>query len=84
MQYRRLGQSGLNVSELSLGRWPTFGVTRAELALAWAQRQPAISSVITGATKPGQLESNLKAVSITLSSDVLTAIDAVFPPTAES
>lgn len=25
MQYRRLGQSGLKVSELSLGAWVTFG-----------------------------------------------------------
>jgi voltage-dependent potassium channel beta subunit len=61
-----------------------LGVTRAELSLAWALRHPEISSVITGATKPGQLESNLRAASITLSGDVLAAIDAIFSPTGES
>ncbi|MBN1123219.1 MAG: aldo/keto reductase [Anaerolineae bacterium] len=61
-----------------------LGVTRAELALAWALRHTEISSVITGATKPGQLESNLKAISITLTNDVLAAIDAIFSPTGES
>lgn len=56
------------------------GVTRAELALAWALRQEAISSVITGATKVNQLESNLKAASVELSDDVLNRLDEIFDP----
>ncbi len=54
-----------------------LGITRADLALAWALRQEAISSVITGATRPSQLESNLKAAEVRLSEDVLAAIEAV-------
>lgn len=57
-----------------------LGVTRAQLAIAWALRQPAISSVITGASKLEQLESNLKAAELQLSDDVLKAIDAIFSP----
>lgn len=54
-----------------------LGVTRAELALAWTLRNGYVSSAITGATKVSQLESNLKALAITLDNDVLAEIDAI-------
>lgn len=54
-----------------------LGVTRAELALAWTLRKPGVSSAITGATKLSQLESNLKALDITLDDDVQAEIDAI-------
>lgn len=57
-----------------------LGVGRAQLALAWCLRQTAISSVITGATKPEQLEDNLKAAEISLTADTLRQIDAIFEP----
>jgi len=57
-----------------------LGVTRAQLAIAWTLRQPAVSSAITGATKRSQLEDTLKAVEIELSDDVLEHIDELFPP----
>lgn len=57
-----------------------LGISRAELALAWALRQSAISSVITGATKPSQLESNLKAANVELAGDVQSALDEIFSP----
>lgn len=55
-----------------------LGVTRAQLAIAWTLRQPAVSSAITGATKVKQLEETLRAVEVELSDDVLEAIDDIF------
>lgn len=57
-----------------------LNITRAQLAIAWALRQPAVSSVITGATKVAQLEENLGAVAIELSPDILAQIDLIFAP----
>jgi aryl-alcohol dehydrogenase-like predicted oxidoreductase len=60
-----------------------LGITMAQLALAWCLRQPGVSSVIVGATRPQQLEDNCKASGLRLPDDVLERIDAVFPgPTA--
>ncbi|HOA24580.1 MAG: aldo/keto reductase family protein [Aggregatilineales bacterium] len=61
-----------------------LGITRAELAIAWALRQPAISSVITGATKLSQLESNLRAAEVKLTDDVLARIDKIFSPAEQA
>lgn len=60
-----------------------LGVTRAELAIAWALRHEAVSSVITGATSLTQLETNLKAAQIVLSEDALKALDVIFDPALE-
>lgn len=57
-----------------------LGITRAELAIAWALRHEALSSVITGATKVSQLESNLKAAQVELTDDILAKLDAIFDP----
>jgi aryl-alcohol dehydrogenase-like predicted oxidoreductase len=52
----------------------------AQLALAWLLRRKEVSSVITGATKLSQLESNLKAAEFVskLSNDILEDIDTMF------
>jgi voltage-dependent potassium channel beta subunit len=55
-----------------------LNVSRADLAVAWQLRHPAISSVITGATKVEQLEDNLRAADIMLPDDVLRQIDEIF------
>jgi voltage-dependent potassium channel beta subunit len=57
-----------------------LGISRAQLGLAWILRHPAISSVITGATRVAQLESNLAAGGVEPSGDVLARIDALFSP----
>jgi aryl-alcohol dehydrogenase-like predicted oxidoreductase len=46
-----------------------------ELAFSWLAARPAVASVIAGATKPEQLEQNVKAVSWALSADDLAEID---------
>ncbi|HUY76902.1 MAG TPA: aldo/keto reductase family protein, partial [Ktedonobacterales bacterium] len=43
-----------------------LGVTRSQLALAWALRQPGVSCVITGATRPDQVTENVRAADVTL------------------
>ncbi len=54
-----------------------LGINRAQLALAWALRTDAVSSVIIGATRPEQVEDNIGAAEVALSPDVLAAIDTV-------
>lgn len=47
------------------------------LALAWTLRDSVISSVITGATKPSQLESNLLAGDMEIAPDTIEEIDRI-------
>jgi voltage-dependent potassium channel beta subunit len=54
-----------------------LGITRSQLALAWVLRQPGVSSVITGATKQDQVEDNVRAADVSLSRDVVDAIDDI-------
>jgi voltage-dependent potassium channel beta subunit len=54
------------------------GVTRGQLALAWCLAHPNVSSVITGATKPEQIEENVKAASVTLTSEQKQRLDELF------
>lgn len=41
-----------------------LGCTRAQLALAWCLKNPNVSTVITGASRPEQVEENMKALSV--------------------
>ena len=47
------------------GRWKRFakqrGHTLLELAFSWLAAQPVVACVIAGATRPEQLEANVKA-----------------------
>ena len=54
-----------------------LGLTRAQLAIAWILRQPGVSSVITGATKAGQIEDTVKAAGVTLSAEVIERIEGI-------
>ena len=53
--------------------------TMAQLALAWCLKNPFVSTVITGATRPEQVAENMKAseVASKLSSEVMERIDKV-------
>jgi aryl-alcohol dehydrogenase-like predicted oxidoreductase len=52
------------------------GLSLSELALAWVLRRPEVASAITGASRPEQVQANAKASGVTLSRDILDAIDA--------
>jgi aryl-alcohol dehydrogenase-like predicted oxidoreductase len=41
-----------------------LGCTRAQLAIAWCLKNPNVSTVITGATRPEQVRENLKALEV--------------------
>jgi voltage-dependent potassium channel beta subunit len=55
------------------------GLSMAQLALAWCLRQPSVSSVIVGVTRPEQLTDNLEAAGKTLPTELQARIDALFP-----
>jgi diketogulonate reductase-like aldo/keto reductase len=55
------------------------GITAAQLALAWALRQPDVIA-IPKAVQPAHLLDNLAAASIELSAAELSQVDAAFPP----
>lgn len=52
------------------------GLTMAQLAVAWVLQNTNVASAIVGATKPEQLEDNVKGVGLTLEPAILDAIDA--------
>ncbi len=54
-----------------------LGVTLSVLALAWILRLPQISSVITGASKPEQLEANVAASGFRIPEEALDEIEKI-------
>jgi aryl-alcohol dehydrogenase-like predicted oxidoreductase len=55
----------------------THGKTMLELAFSWLLSRPPVSSVIAGATKPEQLEQNVKAGTWKLTPEELAEIDHI-------
>jgi aryl-alcohol dehydrogenase-like predicted oxidoreductase len=53
----------------------------AQIAIAWLLAKPVVSSVIVGASKPHQLEDNLKAADLKLSEEEVAELDAITAPT---
>lgn len=53
------------------------GVSVARIALAWLLHQPHVTSVIVGAKRVAQLDDNVGATEVTLTSDDLAALDSV-------
>ena len=56
------------------------GHTVGELALAWLLANPAVCSVIAGATSPEQVAQNVAAADWSLTPDDLKGIDEIVPP----
>jgi voltage-dependent potassium channel beta subunit len=54
-----------------------IGCTLAQLALAWCLKNPNVSSVITGASRPAQVKENMQAIAVVekLTPDVMARID---------
>jgi len=51
------------------------GMTMAQMAIAWVLRQPNVTSAITGATRPEQVDENVKASEKKLDRATLDGID---------
>jgi len=52
-------------------------ITLSQLAIAWILRQDNVASALVGASRPGQIEENVKASGIRLSEDVLEQIEKI-------
>ncbi|HEY3504281.1 MAG TPA: aldo/keto reductase family protein [Actinocatenispora sp.] len=55
-----------------------YGLTLAQLAVAWVLQNPAVSSAIIGASRPDQIRENVAAVGRTLDADTMARIDEAF------
>jgi len=51
------------------------GLSPSQLALAWVLRRPEVSSALTGATRPEQVEENAKAAGVRLGDQVWAEVD---------
>lgn len=58
------------------------GASRAQLALAWVLRQPAVTSAIVGATKVEHVDDNLAAADLDVDPAIFAAMDAILLPVA--
>lgn len=69
-------QLGQQVAELA----QELGCTPAALSLAWLRYQPAVATIIVGATRPEQVQENLKSLEVELTTDVLERLDEMSKP----
>lgn len=53
------------------------GHTMLELAFSWLAARPQVASVIAGATRPEQIEQNVKAINWKLSAEEMAEIDRI-------
>ena len=58
----------------------TRGKSLLELAFSWLACRPQVASVIAGATKPEQIEANVKAADWVLTPAEMAEIDRITPP----
>lgn len=56
------------------------GVPMAQVALSWMLSKPFITAPIIGATKPAHLEDAVAALTITLTPEEITALEAPYVP----
>jgi aryl-alcohol dehydrogenase-like predicted oxidoreductase len=56
------------------------GVPRAQIALAWLLRKPAVTAPIVGATKPHHLEEAVAALDLKLSDSEIAGLEAPYVP----
>ena len=52
-----------------------FGVTMAQLALAWVLHNDNVAAALVGASRPEQVAENVKAIGVQLPPELLTRID---------
>jgi aryl-alcohol dehydrogenase-like predicted oxidoreductase len=56
------------------------GVSRAQVALAWVARHPAVTAPIVGVTKPHHLDDALASLDLVLSDDEVRRLEAPYTP----
>jgi aryl-alcohol dehydrogenase-like predicted oxidoreductase len=70
MEHRRLGNSGLYVSEIVYA-----GLSPAQLAIAWTLHRGGVSAAIIGASRPEQVTENAVASGARLDDELVQRID---------
>ncbi len=75
-------ERGYDCIEVMRGMADKRGVSVAQIALAWLNHQPDVTSVIIGAKRMDQLEDNIASTEVRLDADELEALDKVsaLPP----
>lgn len=58
------------------------GITLPQLAIAWVLKNPNIAAAIIGATRPEQVQENVKAAQIRLDDDLYAAVNSVLADVA--
>ncbi len=59
------------------------GLSMSQLAIAWVLQNSNVSAAIIGASRPEQVTENVKAASVVLADEVMSAIDEVVGPIVE-
>lgn len=76
-------ERGYNVIDAMKPIAEAKGVSIAQIALAWLLHQKAVTSVIIGAKKPGQLDDNIAATKVALTDAELRTLDDISKLPAE-
>jgi aryl-alcohol dehydrogenase-like predicted oxidoreductase len=84
----RHGQAGCEVETFSAVRavrqiCDEIGLPMADVALAWLLRQPAVTSVLAGASRPEQVVQNVRAASLQLDQAQFEKLDRATGPVKE-
>lgn len=74
---RYLTEANWAKSEKLIDHAGAQGRSMVELAFSWLASRPTVASVIAGATRPEQVEANVKAADWALTAEDLAAIDAI-------
>jgi aryl-alcohol dehydrogenase-like predicted oxidoreductase len=78
----QLSDSNLETVERLVAYAESRGHTILELAISWLLAQQSVASVICGATKPSQVQSNALAGNWKLSNEELAEIESILPTPA--
>jgi aryl-alcohol dehydrogenase-like predicted oxidoreductase len=78
--HRRANERNWNILQVVDEIAKAHQATYSQIALAWLMRQPAVCSVIMGVRTMAQLEDNLSATKISLTSQGLERLDRVSKP----
>lgn len=76
---RYMSEEHLHKAQAFTGLCQEAGLQPAQVALAFCLRQPNVSSVIIGASKPEQVAQNAAALELSLPEDFCAALDELFP-----
>ena len=74
---RYSGESGQQATAAYVAIAREHGLDPAQMALAFVNRQPFVTSTLIGATTMEQLDANLASIDVRLTDEVIQAIDAV-------